>query len=364
VRSEHRRRSSHKEIIVETPRDQTGPHVGYALGRLPSDSPLGRTRTETKFFADTSSGTDYGLLTTSFGVKVRLDSPPRESGDPFEDPQRSGNTTLLERASIKLGGLSAGYMPSFFDFTPSLSLTTAYASEQNTALIAYTRRIATVDLTVSLEDGTPRQVTGAAWGEYGGQRAPEMVASARQGFDWGNVQVAAVAHPIRAVAAAECCASIYGDGLGWAAMAGVEAFFEVGETSGEFLLNAAWSRGGLDYLNVTNYPADFALSADGRVFLTDGRALVASYAHWWTKQVRMVATFSPFQTSLQTDIFSSRTQGVLLQGALEYVPVRRFVAGLEVNYHHDRVRGGDLGLLRPEAENSYLSWVLYVRRRF
>jgi hypothetical protein len=365
AKNEHRRRSSRKEIILEPFRDERGPQVAYRLGRLPDSFPLERYRSEVKLFVNAATMTEYGLLTTSVGLKPQFDSPPRRPNDPNDEFNQTGRRTLLERASIKLGSLSAGYMPSFFDFTPSLSFTTAFASEQNTTLIAFTHKVAgAVDLTLSLEDGTPRRITDPAWGEYRGQQSPDVVASARRNFDWGNLHAAVAAHPVRAVALADCCAPVFGNELGWAAMAGAEGWFDLGDMSGEFLFNVAASKGALDYLNVTNYPADFALAADGRVFLTESQALVASYAHYWTRQVRTVVTASGFRTRLETNTFTLKTEGLLLQGALEFIPRRGFVVGVEVNYHDDGVRGGDRDRMIPAAGNQYVSGVLFVRHRY
>ena len=365
LKVDYRQRFSRKDIFAEAERDETGPHVSYELGRLPPDRSLGRSRTELKTFFNTMTPTDFGVLSTSIGFKSQVETPPRNPSDPVNEFNRTGKRTILERASIQLGGFSAGYMPSFFDFTPSLSYTTAYASEQNTTVLAYTHRIpGVVDLTLSAEDGSERRLADPVWGSYRDARAPDTVIAARKPFDWGNIKVAAAAHPVSAISIADCCGVMEGRSLGWAAMAGVEGWFDIGNMSSEILLNVALARGGLSYLNATNQPADFAVSADGRVFLTDGRAAVAAYAHWWTKQIRTVFTLSAFETSLDTDSMRWRTSGSIMQAALELVPRRGFVMGVEVNYHQDRAQGGNQTVLRAPVSNEFLSSVVFMRTRF
>ncbi|HEX2727969.1 MAG TPA: porin [Beijerinckiaceae bacterium] len=365
LKVDYRQRFSRQEIFAEPQRDTTGPHIAYELGRLPEDRSLGRSRTELKTFFNTITPTEFGMLSTSIGFKSQVETPPRNPNDLVNEFNRTGKRTILERASIQLGGFSAGYMPSFFDFTPSLSYTTAYASEINTTVLAYTHRIpGIIDLTLSAEDGSERRLADPVWGSYRDARAPDTVIAARKPLDWGNIKVAAAAHPVSAMAVAECCGVAEGRDLGWAAMVGIEGWFDVGSMSSEILLNVALARGGLSYLGATNQPADFAVSAHGRVFLTDGRAAVAAYAHWWTKQIRTVFTFSAYETSLDTDSMRWRTSGSITQAALELVPRRGFVMGVEVNYHQDRAQGGDQAVLRPSVSNEFLSSVVFMRTRF
>lgn len=366
MKNDHRRRSSRKELLIEPDRDETGPRLFYHVGRLAPDRPIGRTLSEVKAFVNTATETEYGTLATSVGWKAQIESPPRRPSDPFDPFNRTGERTLLERASIRLGGLSAGFMPSFFDFpTASLSYTTAYASETNTSLVAYTRRLfGSIDGTISLEDGSARRVVDRAWGEYAGQRAPDVVAALNGNFDWGSIHVAAAIHPVRAFAPTGCCGE-GGRAMGFAATAGIEHWFDLGAgMSGDILLAAAATRGGLDYLNASNYPAALAVSRTGRVYLTEGGSFVASYLHKWTNEVRTVVTASKFRTRLDTETFELRTEGLLLQAALDYMPVRGLSTGIELNLYRDRARGSDAGVAAPPAANRYTTGVLYMRRRF
>ena len=363
IKSDYRSRSTRNEISVETSRTPAGPQLAYSLDRLRPDRPSARYLIEAKPLLRVGFLTDSGPVTISFGVKYQRESPPRRRNDPANEFNRTGERLTIEHANIQFAGLALGIAPSFFDFTPSLSYTTLYASEQSVPLVAYTYKAGATDFTLSIENGSYRRLSEAPWGGYVGKAAPDVVGAVRRHHDWGNIQVAGALHTVRAFQPLACCAPAAGEALGWAAMAGVESWFDVAGMSGEALLNLGVSRGALSYIGATNYPADFALSRDGTVFMTTAQAIAASYAHWWTKEIRTVATFSGFRTALDTDTFSLHTEGLRLQGALEFypriVPRRGLLLGAEVNYHDERVRGTG-----PWVANRYASTVLYVRQRF
>jgi hypothetical protein len=359
-------RSTRREIFVEPARGERGPEVKYHVGDLSAERPTARWLLESRAFVKTSSMTDLGELSTWVGVKAQSETPPRKPKDLSNEFNRTGERIVLERASVSFNGFSLGYMPSFFDFTPSLAYSTLYASEQNAILAAYTHRVAgSLDLTLSLEDGRLRELIDPAWGSYDRSYGFDVVASAKNHFKWGKVQVAAAVRPITAVARDPCCTAASGDAIGWAVMGGVESWLDVGPVGGELLLNAGVARGGLSYLGVTNHPADFAVSADNRLFLTDARAFVVSYAHYWTKKFRSIATVSGFSTSLDSDSLTWKTDGIHLQGALEYMPRKGLVAGIELNYRDEKVKDEAAKLAStPWASNRYVVSVVYARHRF
>ena len=365
VKTDHRSRSSPTELIVEADRNQTGPLLTVYTARLAHDRPMERSLNELKAFVHTATETDLGMVGTTVALKSQLESPPRRPSDLTDEFNRTGARTLLEQANVTIAGFTAGYRPSFFDFpTASLSYTTAYASETNTNVVAYTGRVSrTIDATLSLEDGTARNVVDRAWGEYKDSRAPNVVAALDGRFDWGAVHVAAASRPVHAFAPTGF--GEQGSATGFAATAAVEHWFDLPfGMAGDVLLSASSTRGGLDYLNASNYPADFAISRSGRVYLTEGYSFVASYLHKWTKEIRTIVTASKFQTRLDTDTFRLRTEGLLLQAALEYSPVRGFTTGLELNLFQDSARGFESSVSQSHAANQYLTGVLYARRKF
>ena len=368
IKTDYRARSSRKELSVDADRDASGALLSYSLATLGPDRPLARHLFEFKPLLNFALLTDQGPLVTSFGFKYQLETPPRRPGDPTNSFNRTGERTVLEHANVRFWNVMVGVAPSFFDFTPTLGYTTLYASEQSGLLAAYTHKIGTTDISVALEDGSYRRLTESAWGAYQTRQfAPDVVGQIRKRFPWGTVQTAAAVHPVRAIQPAVCCEQVRGEAVGFAVMGGIEAWFDVAGMSAELLLNGGFARGSLSYLGVTNYPADFAISRSGAVFLTDSQAIVAAYAHWWTKQFRTVFTFSGFRTKLDTDTFRLSTEGLRLQGAFEYypqfVPRRRLLLGIEINYHDESV-GGASGTSIGRVGNRYFSSLGYARYRF
>lgn len=364
IKSDYRARTSRQEIFVESERDAAGPHVLYSLGQLAPDRPVRRAYFEVKAFLDTASRTDYGVLGTSLGIKAQMENPPRRPNDPLNEFNRTGRRTRFERAAIRFRGFSVGLLPSFFNFEPTLGYSTPYATEQIAGLVAYSHKARALEFTLALEEQKRRRLTESAWGEYRSERAIDVVGAARGAFPWGAVHLAAAAHPVKAAATADCCGTVTGRGTGWAVGAGYEHWFEVGNLSDGVVLNVSGSRGALDYLGATDYPADFALSRDGSVSLTEGWAYVASYSRNWTREFRTVLTVSQFGTALDSPSFEWKTRGRLLQAVLEYAPLKSIRYGVEVSYHQDRVGGGDRGAQAPPVGNSYTSGLVFVRLRY
>jgi glycosyltransferase involved in cell wall biosynthesis len=158
-----------------------------------------------------------------------------------------------------------------------------------------------------------------------------------------------------------CCGEAKGSALGWAAMGGVEAWIDSKLGGSELLLNIAASKGALDYLNATDYPADFALANDGHLDLTSGGAAVGSIAHYWTPRLRTVLSLSAARTDLRTDRFRLRADGRIAQGAVEYVVRPALILGFELGYYHDRLR--DARVTETASAAGHTSAVIYVRKR-
>jgi hypothetical protein len=361
MKTDYRQRSTRKELFVEPDRDESGPLVNISRGELPRDRPIGRALSEMKAFVDTRTETDFGPLIATLGWKIQIEGPARRPNDPNNEFNRTGVRGLPERASIQLGGFTAGYRPSFFDFsTASLSYTTAYASETSTNVLAYTKTLpAGWSATVALEDPQARRVFDAAWGQYS-SRTPSVVTALDGSFSWGAVHLAAATHPVRGVSPT----GEVGSRMGYAATAAIEHWFDLSfGMSGDVLVSATTTRGGLSYLNASNYPADFAISPDGVVDLTAGSSFVVSYLHAWTKQLRSIFTVSKFWTSLETRAFNLKTDGLLLQANLDYRLASGLSIGLEVNSYHDTARTSGGGRQADQVANSYLTGLLYLRRK-
>lgn len=363
VRADHRTRSDRGLAVAEPDRTQDGPQLSIYRARLADERPISRSLFEVRLFGDYQSSTGVGEFRTSVGLRAQLESPPRRPGDPHSSFNRHGRRLRLERVGVSLGGFSAGYLPSAFYFTPSLSYTTGYATEQSTTLVSYTvHPTAKWAVTLSFEDPKPRRIIDPAWGEYRSAFTIDPIVSVNRSFSWGTARVAAAAHPVRGRSHWQCCAPAQGSALGWAAMAGVEAWKDWSFGSSELLLNVSASKGALDYLNATDHPADFAVRADGKVDLTGGVAGVASVGHYWTPKMRTVLSLSAVRTELQTDQFKLQVDGRIAQASAEYMLHKNLIAGVEFGYHHDRLR--DPTFASGAACAGHVSLVAFMRKRF
>lgn len=363
LRADHRARSNRAIAVAEPDRNEEGPGLSVYRARLNPDRPTSRSLFDARIFGDVQTDTAAGELRASLGVRAQLETPPRRRHDTANRFNRTGTRLALERASVTLDGWSAGYMPSAFYFTPSLSYTTGYATEQSTTSLSYVTRLSEDwSLRLAIEDPEPRRITDSAWGDYRASTMLDPVLALQRRFRWGTAQLAAAAHPVRASARAPCCGETKGSAVGWAAMGGVEAWVDSKLGGSELLLNVAASKGALDYLNATDYPADFALANDGSLDLTSGAAAVASIAHSWTPRLRTVLSFSAARTDLRTDRFRLRVDGRLAQGAVEYVVQPTLILGFELGYYHDRVRDAAIAET-ASAATGHTSAVAYVRKR-
>lgn len=360
LRADYRMRSSRSEIFVDTGRDEEGPLVEVSLGRLPANRPIERALTEARLFVNVGLPSPAGPVQLTLGARAQLETPPRRPDDPVSSFRRTGRRLLLERATVEVAGLTAGFGPSTFYFTPSLSYTTAYASEQNVSQLAY--RFALPDnlsLALALEDGGRRRVEDPAWGRSRGGLSIDPVAALRKATPWGAMQIAGALHSVRAENAAECCRRVTGEAMGWAVSGGLEGYFETGLGSSELLVNLGTSAGALDYLNATNYPADYALSATGRVHLTRARALVVSAGNYFGRHLHAILSYSRVETELDADRFRLSTTGNIVQASLEYSPRRGALVGVELSWSRD----GSAAAGAPRVTNSLVTAVAYLRVR-
>lgn len=367
VKGAHWQNSTRTVIDVEPGRNAKGPILFFARSQLGLDRPTATWLGELKSQLSVTTETAYGPLTISFGGKAQFVTPPLKPNDPNNVFNRTGERVVLERAGVEFLGFAMGIMPSYFDFTPSLSFTTLYASEASVPLVAYTYKFGTTDLTVSAENGSYRELTDPLWGNYASSGHADLVGAIKKRFDWGNIKFAAALHPVRAVQSDSCCTQTSGEALGWAALGGVETWFDFGRYSTEFLANVGAATGGLSYLGVTDYPADFAIMNNGTPFLSSAQAAVISGALWWTKEYRSVVTWSGYKTDLATPTFRLNTRAMQAQVAFEYypsiVPHRGLLFGVEVSYHDEHVDGSSAGIPGAPVGNRYVTTLIYTRLR-
>ena len=355
-------------IEVQPGRNNKGPTVASTRRQLGAAESGATWLAEVKSLLRVTAATPYGPVTTSLGGKLQIRTQPFSPSDFINAFNETDERFLLERASVEFAGFSLGLMPSVFDFTPTLSYTTSYASELSVPLLAYTYQIGTTDFTLSAENGSYRETTEPLWGHYTSRAQIDFVGAVRKRFDWGNLKLAVAAHPVSVSQPDWCCRRAAYDEIGWAALAGIETWFEIGGYSTEFLANVGAAKGGLSYLGLTNFPADFAIMRGGDLGLSTAQAAVFSAALWWTKEFRTVVTWSGYKSTIDMPSFSLNTRAMQAQAAFEYypsaVPRRGLLFGFEVSYHDEHTGGASDKIAGEPVSNSYVTTLLYTRMRF
>lgn len=238
-------------------------------------------------FSNSATNTEYGLLRTYAKVEL-VDTPP------------DGLVGTLKWAYIEFGGLTVGRKQSMFDFftgnTYEDVFEPAWSDTQNTVAAYTTRFGGGFAATLSIEDNLGRRdgIIGGGKGGgkgdgagdgYGGARLPDLVGVLSAEGDWGEAQVMAALHEVRARRAAA------GSQTGWALAAGATLNVPFTGKGDQFTLQASIGQGALSY-NATNPigpGVDFA-GADARVLggnrlvLADIWAVGAEFDHNWTDQ--------------------------------------------------------------------------------
>jgi hypothetical protein len=229
-------------------------------------------------FWNSASNTELGLLRTYVKLEL-LDTPPY------------GFTGNLKWAYIEFGGLTFGRLQSRFDFftgnTYEDYFEPAWSDTQN-MVAAYTATLGKgLTATVSIEDNVGRRVDiiGGGGGDgYAGARLPDVVAVLAADQDWGQAQVMAALHEVRAARRAA------GSQVGWALAAGATLDVPFTGKGDQFTLQASIGQGALNY-NATNpigpglgYAGADARVVGRRLVLADIWAVGAEFDHNWTDQ--------------------------------------------------------------------------------
>jgi hypothetical protein len=154
------------------------------------------------------------------------------------------------------------------------------------------------------------------YGQYAGQRYPDIVANLRVDQPWGSAQVMAALHDASGSCVGATCITAgglrtdAGDNTGWAVGAGV--MFNLPWAQGDQLwIQGTWARGATSYLgfnfNAGNalfamygdngtagtvgsiglaHPMDGIFGPNGEVQLTEGFQVNAAVQHYWTPALR------------------------------------------------------------------------------
>jgi hypothetical protein len=302
------------------------------------DASVGYARYD--LFSNSATNTEFGLLRTY--VKVQLvDTPP------------DGFNGILKWAYIEFGGLTFGRKQSMFDFftgnTYEDYFEPAWSDTQN-MVAAYTARFGSgFAATLSIEDNLGRRdgiigggKVGGSGDGYGGARFPDLVGVLSAEGDWGQAQVMAALHEVRA-ARAQASGSL----MGWALAAGTTLNVPFTGKGDQFTVQASIGQGALSY-NATNPigpgpgygGADARVIGGDRLVLADIWAVGAEFDHNWSDQWVSELNGSFLDVDQAGRAYDFRNIDAQLN--LSFAPVKdlKFTAEGEYKYI-DRTRGPD-----------------------
>jgi hypothetical protein len=215
---------------------------------------------------DARTNTEYGTLRSYASLGMQW-TTNLDGFQQIQQPASTGNYSFFyERAFIQFAGLTFGYVGSFFDFDPQMSINTLITkSFVFTPAIAYTAQFGNgISASISMEDSTTRRmamtsainstlngtvyangigyyapfaavaggcsaanatlcgndivvigIAQAGWNGtlYGGQSMPDFVANLRVDQAWGDAQISGAVHQLRpAIAGAAAFVDAVGGG--------------------------------------------------------------------------------------------------------------------------------------------------------
>lgn len=294
----------------------------------------------------------------------------------------SGGTAqpFIHRAFIQLGGLSVGYMQSFFDFYANANVLgtnpSTIGSDQRTNVIAYTADLGNgVTATLAAEDGTRRRTTitdlsntsvATATG-YAGHAMPDVVGNVRIDATWGSAQLSGAVHQLRAAwgVAANPAAAVFPDtSYGYGVQGGVTVNLPMLGKGDAFTVQAAYADGALGYLglNVVNSVITNRL---GDTKNGAGYAIMADFLHYWTPSLKS-AVFGGVAAVNYNAIIDRANFGVNggvrdvtvanVGANLVWTPVNNFDIGAQFDVTEVNPRGGG------NSDTSYRTLLMFERR--
>ena len=310
---------------------------------------------------DARTDTGYGLLRSFIALNGNITD--------------GASSFSVDKAYIQLGGLTAGYATSFFDFYASDNTIFAgeFDSDHTTNLLAYSAQFGGGFIaTLSVEDakvyragntfiGTPGVVapaTAADTNVVGGVTAPDVVGSLRITQGWGSAQIMGAVHQVRFGTVSE---SIDPDGAGplnptvvgpistnetkYGYAVGAGAKFNLPVLGGAvWAIQGTYAKGATAYTGATTNGLG---GTDGYVFtgapLAVGSTFTYKLASAWSVASELSMTFSP---SLSGAIYGSYIdynaptaagkasdfKAWQLGGQLTYTIVKDLTVAGEINY--------------------------------
>jgi Porin subfamily len=328
-------------------------------------------RTRAQLAVDARTSTSYGLLRTFIRYELNRESGPYTGGG-------AQTITVLEKAFIQFGGLTAGRVTSFFDFYANdLNFSEIGGSDLGQVnALAYTRDLEWLlgkgfTLTMSREDRLEREISSGSF-TYAGQRMPDGVSVLRYDNEDGVLTAAQASLAVRQMRVMD--RKLNGEHIdsdyGFAGQLGAK--FALPFAKGDALwLQAAYADGAISFLGLNNIPNSLgaaqtvqsdAAALNGSLKRTKGYALTAALLHYWTPSIRQGLFGSYTRLDYKDQAFAAYglIDTTVLQGGTNLIwsPVKDLDIGAELMYHRLDPKG------RPNFGNGTVNYADALEARF
>jgi hypothetical protein len=260
-------------------------------------------------YLDARTATEFGTLRTYVSM--------------YMTNTNGASSATLENAYIQWGGLTAGRLTSNFDINTGqafIGVVDRDWSDVTTTQIAYTAAFGNgLSATIALEDRSNRE-----YGDYGGTRAPDVVAALGISQGWGSAKLSGALHQVYPDVANNN-ATGGEDNLGWAIGGGATFNLPMINSGSNIFFQGFYADGALAYVTtydgVADYNGDdtstgYSLSAGAYIQATStiGLALDGSYLDIDAAQgLNDVTRYA-------------------VDGSVQWEPVSGFVMGADVGY--------------------------------
>jgi len=364
---------------------------GYVRFEYAYVEPDRRTQDTTAFFArgnvqfDARTATDYGTLRSFIALQFDRNTNTPGASSAFANGNPGG--ALIDKAFIQFGGLTAGYLDSFYDFKPYPTFYQPFVSDISTIALAYTAQFGNgFTATVAAEDNSyrrvsslsalPKTLTGVVidpltgrvidriftfpsvtTSKYAGQAMPDFVGALRVEQGWGVAQLSGAVHQDRSQSVT---ASGKGDppntDYGFAVQGGIKVNLPMWAQGDYIYASGAYAKGAIGYVFqgtgvgdggnfglLTGLPfTDFAYTSTGKIKQTDAFNANAGLLHYWGPKWRSGFSFSYVNvnnpTFLNPDIrvgrknYNADWEAITAGANLIWTPVKNLDIGLEAVY--------------------------------
>ncbi|MES0808163.1 porin [Roseibium sp. SCPC15] len=283
-------------------------------------------------YLDARTATEFGTLRAYVAM---YGSSSNGSNDSFN----------LDNAYIQWGGLTAGRLGSNFDiFTGQtfMGVVDRDWSDKTLNQIAYTAAFGNgLSATIALEDRSSREV-----GDYGGTRAPDLVAALGISQGWGSAQISGALHQVYPDVANNNPTSGE-DNLGWAIGGGVVFNLPMANSGSNIFFQGFYADGALSYmgtgingLTTTIGGTEYSVSDYSGDDTNSGYSLSAGVYIQATSTVGLALDGSYAQVE-QNNAYGTTTDATItryaIDGSVQWEPVSGFAIGADMGYSNSDI---------------------------